>query len=235
MSEKLAVLRTENKFIISVEKGLNIQNKLNKILQLDEYSKNGFYMVRSLYFDSINNKDFQTKLAGTEIRKKIRLRIYDVNAKRCKLEMKKKNDDLQYKVSLWITKAEAKSLINRNFSVLKKYFSTIPESIEIYSTLCLGCYKPVVLIEYNRLAYIHKLNNTRITFDSNIRSTESNFDLFAKKPLYNVINNENIILEVKYNEKLINLIADIINPYHLTKESASKYCLGRKIYQDFEY
>ena len=70
MSKTLSVYRSENKYILSKDKLSNLRFKLDKVLSRDEYSKEHSYIVRSLYFDSINNIDFNTKVAGTEIRKK---------------------------------------------------------------------------------------------------------------------------------------------------------------------
>ncbi len=51
-------------------------------------------MVRGFNFNQINNIDFNTKMVGTKLRKKIIIRVYDLKSRRCKLEMKKKNDNL---------------------------------------------------------------------------------------------------------------------------------------------
>ena len=72
MDEVLSVNRSEYKYIVSITKMRELQSKLDVILKRDKNSQKGSYSVRSLYFDSINNIDFNTKLAGTMIRKKIR-------------------------------------------------------------------------------------------------------------------------------------------------------------------
>ena len=99
----------------------------------------------------------------------------------------------------------------------------------------LGLYRPVVMVEYDRLAYFHPLYNTRITFDYNIKSSESNFDLFDKKINYTNIFNDYVILEVKYNKKLLGFISDILKKQKLTMLSISKYCISRKVFYDFNY
>jgi len=235
MEETLSVFRSENKYYISFEQYISLKSKLDKILKRDEYSKENSYIVRSLYFDSINNIDFQTKMGGTDIRKKIRLRVYDPKAKKCKLEMKQKNENLQHKISLWIDKEDAKKLILGDYSVLTKYFDKSTAAILIYETMILGCYKPVVMVEYDRIAYVYPRYNTRLTFDMNVRSSESNFDLFNEKPLFNTLINQEVILEVKYNEKLMGFISKILSPYKLTQLAISKYCVGRKVFYDFNF
>ena len=235
MKNTLSVFRNENKYYISFDKYINLKSKLDKVLKRDDYSKDNSYIVRSLYFDSINNLDFNTKMAGTNIRKKIRLRVYDPKDDKCKLEMKQKNANLQHKISLWISKEDANKLIKGNYSVLIKYFNVSEAALQIYKTMVLGCYKPVVMVEYDRIAYVYPRYNTRITFDMNVRSSESNFDLFCEKPLFNVLINQKVILEVKYNEKLMGFISNILKSYKLTQLAVSKYCTGRKVFYDFEF
>lgn len=235
MNEVLQIYRSECKYIIPTTYMAELKSKLDVILKKDENSKEGSYIVRSLYFDSINNIDFNTKLAGTQIRKKIRIRVYDPKDKKCKIEMKKKDGDLSHKISLWITKDDALDLIKCKYNVLTKYFDKNKESIEIYNTMSLGLYKPVVMVEYDRVAYTYPMYDTRLTFDYNIRSSESNFNLFDEKIMYNHLFDEQVILEVKYNEKLMRFISEILKPYKLTRTSISKYCMGRKVYYDFNY
>ena len=85
----LSVTRSELKYWISYQDSLLLQDEMAKLLSYDSYSENGFYRVKSLYFDSINNIDYMEKLAGTE-KRKIRLRIYDEDADFAKLELKQK-------------------------------------------------------------------------------------------------------------------------------------------------
>ena len=231
--KKLDVKREENKYLVSFVDARNMQNKLSKVLNLDENSKKESYSIRSLYFDSINDIDYNDKLCGREDRKKIRLRTYDPKSNKCKLEVKKKHGDLQNKISLWITKEEAKELINGNFKVLYNYFDN-EDAKYIYTTMTLGCYRPKVLIEYKRIAYTFKEFDTRLTFDFDIKSSESNFNLFDEKINYLNVFNDNIILEVKFNGKLMNFISKILNEYNLKNISYSKYLYSRQVFNSFD-
>ena len=231
----LSIFRNEKKYLVPYMKAASIRGKLDEILVRDKHSEALGYMVRSLYFDSINNIDYKTKLAGVQKRKKIRLRSYSSDAGKCKLELKEKDGDLQHKVSLWITREDAQELSKLNYSVLTKYFDESKEAVLIYTTMVMGGYRPVVLIEYDRMAYTYPAYNTRITVDMNLRSSESNLDLFSQKPAYSALLNEEVILEVKYNQKLVRFLSDILRQYHLTQSSVSKYCMGRKIFYDFEF
>ena len=94
----LKTFRHEYKFVIPYEEMLSLRNKLNKLLDIDR-DYNG-YMIRSLYFDSVDDNDYYEKLNGDMVRKKIRLRIYEPNPKLVKLELKAKYDYHQLKESL---------------------------------------------------------------------------------------------------------------------------------------
>ena len=74
------VLRKEKKFLLTIDEYYRIKEKLKKVISLDENSKNGGYTVRSLYFDTIDDIDFESKENGLEIRKKIRLRNYGADS-----------------------------------------------------------------------------------------------------------------------------------------------------------
>ncbi len=230
----LSIYRNEIKYLISNEIANGIQNRIGIILKKDINSNAKGYIVRSLYFDTINDLDFNSKMSGIEIRKKIRIRVYDFKSKNCKLEMKQKFGELQHKISLWITKEDALELIKMHYFILKKYFDN-PVAISIYTTMIQGCYRPVVMVEYDRIAYTSPINNTRITFDMNIRSSESNFDLFSDNIQFSYVMMNQVVLETKYNIKLLNTIQNILACFHLTKVSTSKYCISRNIFQNFNY
>lgn len=231
--QSLSVFRNEKKFLMSCQNAMALQDKLDVVMHRDDYALHSGYMVRSLYFDSINNIDYMSKLAGVEIRKKIRIRVYDVNTEKCKLEIKQKKGDLQHKISLWIDRNDAVELTNGNYSVLVPYFERTNDAVYIYKTMVMGCYRPVALVEYDRVAYTYPLYNTRITIDMNLRSSEEKLNIFCDKPMYLPLLTGYYVLEVKYNKKLVSFISELLKPYHLTQISVSKYCMGRKKFSDF--
>ena len=232
---ELFTLRKEIKYILPYGQALIIRKQLDKLIPRDDHCIDAPYSVRSLYFESVNGTDFSDKLAGLEDRKKIRLRIYDGDLSLCKLEIKQKTGDWQQKHSLILPMEAARELTHGNYDILKKYFQGNETSIKAYSIMSQGQYRPAVQIEYDRIAYHYPMYDTRITLDINIRASESNMDIFSKKVNYTPVMPENIVLEIKYNGKLMGFISSIFSPYHLTQNSYSKYCSGRQIYYDFLY
>ena len=77
----LKTFRHEYKYVIPYEEMLSLRLKFNELLEIDR-NYDG-YMIRSLYFDSVNDNDYYDKLGGELARKKIRLRIYLSSPNRC--------------------------------------------------------------------------------------------------------------------------------------------------------
>ena len=228
MAEILDVLRKEKKFVISDVVSTNLGNFCSKVLHEDQNNGDRGYIVRSLYFDTVDNRDYEQKMAGEEIRKKIRLRIYNPNDQFAKLEMKQKQNDNQRKRSLTITREHAMRLIDGDYSCLLEYDQKF--ALELYTMMTMQMYIPRCVIEYNRKAFILEENNTRLTFDSNIRATEANVNIFDEELcLYPIYPMEKTVLEVKYNNFLLSYIKDIINPVDKIETSVSKYCLARSV------
>lgn len=228
----MIVNRREVKNVINEHEYFRLVGLLKNILIQDPNNKEFGYKVRSLYFDSINNNDFYSKMNGEEIRKKIRLRIYDTNAEVVKLEIKRKINLSQIKESTFISRDDAISLINKDYKVLLKYDNEIAQSA--YNIMTIGQYQPVVLVEYNRRAYLHTENQIRITLDSDIRANETNFDLFSNVlTMAPVFDHYHSILEMKYNGELFRWITQAMNVRESINQSLSKYCTSRKLFDNY--
>ena len=227
MSKELRVMRTERKFLVSKLQISGLFARLSAVMSGDPVNGNKAYMVRSLYFDTVYNDDFFEKMAGIEKRQKIRLRIYDVNAKTAKLEIKEKQGTAQLKRSLVVSREDAIELQNCNYEVLKKYSQPLAE--EFYTIMTTKVYRPACMVEYQRIAFVNYTNDTRITLDYDIRSNEGNFNVFDPKlQMYPVSDEINMVLEVKYNGFLLSYIKDIVGTIECNESANSKYCMARK-------
>lgn len=235
MGTETSLLRKEIKYVMPLSKALHIRNGLERILKRDDYCAKDAYLVRSLYFDSVNHVDFSDKLAGINVRKKVRIRIYDGDASLCKLELKQKQGEWQRKQSCIISAGDVEKLSKGNYSVLEKYFDHSETALKAYTIMTQGGYKPVSLIEYERWAYKYSMYDTRITLDMNIRSSESNMDIFASEVNFAPVMHKDVVFEVKYSGKLMGFISDMLAQFELTQGAYSKYCAGRRIYYDFDF
>ena len=115
------VFRQERKFLISGEQYYRFSRQFAELFKEDSHNGKDGYMVRSLYFDTLGNKDFEEKLAGVECRRKMRLRIYSPQSRTALLEMKQKQGSNQLKRSLTISREHAEELMKGHYEVLLEY------------------------------------------------------------------------------------------------------------------
>ena len=224
----LNVLRQEEKYPLNLQEAIQYSHRFSRLLMPDPYSVNGSYTVRSLYFDTVDDKDFFDKVTEQNLRRKIRLRIYSHDAPAAKLEVKQKNGSYQQKRSLVVSRADALALIDGQYSVLLNYREAF--AAELFAIMTSECYRPKSIVEYQRLAFMAQENNIRLTFDSHIRATESSVELFSPNlPLYPVFDADKVIFEVKYDRFLLGYVKEIISRVDRRSISSSKYCLSRSI------
>ena len=220
------VLREEKKFLISVKEFMAKSHELEKIMISDEHNTAQGYTVRSLYFDTPFDEDFFEKSDGVEVRRKIRLRIYDPKNDFAMLELKQKQGSNQQKRSLRLSREDSERLIQGDYGVLLNYKDDFAK--EMYGLMLYKCYRPKTIVEYNRKAFIAKENKIRVTFDSHVVSTESSFDLFSSQlNMSPVMDSYDVIMEVKFNGFLLSYIKEMINSIDKSELSVSKYCLAR--------
>lgn len=91
------VFREEKKYLISLPEALQACHRLAQVMHEDPHNGISGYPVRSLYFDTLDDRDFREKAAGVELRRKLRLRCYDPAADFAMLEMKQKQGTSQLK------------------------------------------------------------------------------------------------------------------------------------------
>ena len=227
----ISVSRRELKYLMNYEDSIRLQGELESLLNLDKHSQNGYYNVRSLYFDSWNNKDFVQKLDGVERRRKIRLRIYDVQQKNAKFEIKEKYGAYQKKDSLIVDRTDAQKYMKGEYGGLLDHDEET--AMKLYSLLTLGAYRPAAIVEYERRAYTYSEFNTRITFDRNVRTSETFFDLYSSDIPFVPVYMDQVILEVKYNGVLLESVKSILGKYNLNNVSVSKYGMGRPLMEHY--
>lgn len=224
----LNVLRQEEKYPLNLQEAIQFSHRFSQLLMPDQHSGNGSYLVRSLYFDTVDDKDFFDKVTEQNARRKIRLRIYSPDAQWAKLEMKQKTGSFQRKRSLLISREDALALIDGNTSVLLHYDEAF--SAELFAVMTTECYRPRSIVEYQRRAFMSTENNIRLTFDSRICATESSMELFHPfLPLNPVFDSDKVIFEVKYDRFLLGYISEIISSINRRSISSSKYCLSRSL------
>ncbi len=222
------VNRHEYKYYINYAEYYYLKQLQQTIMEPDLYAKeNGEYYIRSLYFDSVDNTDYHTKLAGIENRKKVRLRIYDTDTDKVKLEVKNKFNTFMNKESLTISRDEALKMISTDTSFLDKYNEKVATKVKNYMLNHL--YSPKVIVDYEREAFVDNEHSVRVTFDKNIRCAYSNSIFDKNLGLIPVFRESVFILEVKFNDVLPDFIRNVICTGRVLNSSISKYCMAREL------
>ena len=99
--------------------------------------------------------------------------------------------------------------------------------LELYSKIKSQILKPKTVGEHTREAFIFLPGNVRVTLDRNIKTGYLKTDLLDSEiPLVNAGLN-NIILEVKYDNFIPEIIKKIINTGGRRSEAISKYGASR--------
>ncbi|MCL2392700.1 MAG: polyphosphate polymerase domain-containing protein [Oscillospiraceae bacterium] len=230
----LEVLRQEKKYLINLEQYYHLSHRFGNLLKEDSHSSGDGYVVRSLYFDQLDDNDFEEKIDGLEVRKKIRLRNYGHDSESAKLEMKQKQGELQKKRSLTLDKRQSQRLINGDYSVLLESDSSFAG--ECFGLMHMQCYRPNAVVSYRRKGFTADENDIRITFDHHIKGSESHFDIFSKDLVENMIFDLFlVVMEVKFNGFLLSYIKDIISEVNVSELAVSKYCLGRAVRKNYVF
>lgn len=221
------VLRHELKHHINYMDYIAIRNRLLAIARQDtNVGAAGTYLIRSLYFDNYENKVLREKIDGINNREKFRIRYYNDDLSYIKLEKKSKIYGLCNKVSSTITKEECERIISGDIEWLKE--SNRALLVELYAKMRCQQLKPRTIVDYIREPYIYQPGNVRITFDSNVRSGICNTNFFDKDSPTISANEDNIIiLEVKYDRFLPEIIEDVIQMKDRRTGAFSKYVACR--------
>ena len=224
--------RHEIKFIISKQMSLILKQRLALAMDVDKNSVNldNTYFIRSLYFDDINSTAYYEKIDGVLYRKKYRIRIYNNDSSFIRLERKWKHNNMTSKDQLKISKESCINLLTNQFDNIDKDLLNNNLMKEFITDIKVFGLKPSVIVDYKRLAYTYPISEVRITFDERIKSGLYNCNLFNMNRItYDVIDNNEVVLEVKFNEVLPEHISIILQTIPMYRQAVSKFALCRSI------
>ena len=224
--------RHEIKFIISKQMSLILKQRLALAMNVDKNSVNldNTYFIRSLYFDDINSTAYYEKIDGVLYRKKYRIRIYNNDSSFIRLERKWKHNNMTSKDQLKISKENCINLLTNQFDNIDKELLNNSLMKEFITDIKVFGLKTSVIVDYKRLAYTYHISEVRITFDERIKSGLYNCNLFNMNRItYDVIDNNEVVLEVKFNEVLPEHISIILQTIPMYRQAVSKFALCRSI------
>ena len=187
----------------------------------------GYYHIRSLYYDDAANTAYYANENGEDPREKFRIRMYNNDIETLQLELKRKDHGMTEKKSCALTVCQATKLINRQKPEIGKDSPKLLN--QFISQIAVTHIHPVIIVDYDRVPYTYIPGNVRITFDLNMCSSNqiSRFldPVIFKRPF---MKPEQHILEVKWDYCLPDFIKQSLQLDDLQRVSISKYCNSRK-------
>lgn len=237
--------RHEYKHDLNYADYLVLRSRLNAVMKKDPHvGKQGFYKIRSLYFDNANDKALMEKISGVSEREKFRIRCYDTSPEQIqqgntknmpgmsgwhmnpdysfiRLEKKVKRGGMGYKVSAPLSYEETEKIISGDCDWMAESKEGL--IVELYSKMKMQGLKPKTIVDYTREPFVYPAGNVRVTLDYDIRTGIMETDLLSKDVVTIPSNPGIVILEVKYDNFLPDMIRDAIQLKYRGENAFSKY------------
>lgn len=204
---------------------LILRQRLSVLTKRDPHSENGKYDIRSLYFDNLNDKALREKIDGVNMREKFRLRYYNFDPSFIRLEKKSKVNGLCLKDGVTLTKEQTQSIIDGDYTWMMK--SGVPLIEELYTKIMSQGLRAKTIVDYTREPFIFAPGNVRITLDYNIRTGLNCTDFLNPTSISVPAGDAPIILEVKWDEFLPDIIRDAVALTSRSVGAFSKYAACR--------
>lgn len=234
MKDNETLQRYEFKYFLPKKISDQVKIYANKFMEIDDFANinsNNNYFVRSIYFENRINSNFDEKVDGFRIRKKFRIRYYNLDLKNgpLYLETKGRNLERTYKRRTKID-LEDIDFIKNKYS-LTKLINKYPNN-EVINEFVFENFRknlqPKIIIDYKRQPFVSKHGlYFRLTFDQNIACID------LENNLREIPNNNSYlckagytILEVKFDRSIPAWFHRVIQTYNLKRESISKFVLG---------
>ena len=237
--------RHELKYKISYPDYLAMRSRLRPVMKADPHAAaGGRYLVRSIYFDNLNDKALREKIDGVAKREKFRIRYYNDDLSYIVLEKKMKIGSLCLKYSAPITEEECRKILNGGrISVTNggrgsvtsgdlAFMKEHPQELvrELYAKMTYQQLRPRVLVSYTREPFIYPAGNVRVTFDSDIRTSLFRREFLTGEAAGISATDEpqDIYLEVKFDAFLPEVVQDLIQVKGIRQHAFSKYSASRR-------
>ena len=213
--------RHEWKHEINYADMITLRTRLSAVMHKDLHSIDGSYRSRTLYFDNIYDKALREKIDGVNEREKFRIRFYNGDLSFITLEKKSKINGLCNKIGCNINAEETNRILKGDIEWMK--YDDRALLIEFYSKIKTQGLKPKTIVAYTREAFVYKPGNVRVTLDHNIRTGDFRTDFLNPETITLPAGDPIIILEVKWDEFLPDIIRDAVSIPSRRVSAFSKY------------
>lgn len=218
-------LRHEWKHRLAPEDLPVLRQRLRLIAKPDPYAVGGCYQIRSLYFDTPGDKALREKLDGVNDREKFRLRCYNGDLSLIHLEKKCKRNGLGYKEKVPLTPDQVQAILTGNLGWMK--ITRNPLLQELYWKMTVQALRPRTIVDYRREPYVYAPGNVRVTLDYDLRTGLGSVDFLNPNCVTIAARDAPILLEVKWDAFLPDIIRDAVQIPGRRASAFSKYAACR--------
>lgn len=217
--------RHEWKHVINTADLVTLRHRLRAVARPDPHAVGGSYLIRSLYFDTPTDTALREKLDGVNRREKFRIRCYNMDLSLIHLEKKSKLNGLGSKESAELTAGETRRILEGDLEWM--LYSDRPLLRELYAKMRSQGLRPKTIVDYTREPFVYSPGNVRVTLDHSIRTGLTCTDFLDPHCPTIPAGASPIILEVKWDEFLPDIIRDAVQLDSRRTSAFSKYALCR--------
>lgn len=225
--DKVLTSRYEMKYFIHESQARAVEGFVRNLLPVDHYSKNGDYLISTLYLDSHNLQLCKESMEGHKNRFKLRIRTYtDDPTYPCFFEIKRRMNTICLKDRARINHCDCSKLLSFESApcsqIGDKNLAAINQFLLYAKTINAG---PVLKVRYRRYAFEGDTQNrVRVTFDRGLAFKVVNKpDLSLSGSGWQTFNNNGVVLEIKFNNHYPVWLTDMVRMFNLNRQSFSKY------------
>ncbi|MBQ6449976.1 polyphosphate polymerase domain-containing protein [bacterium] len=200
-----------------------LRTRLRSVLTPDPYSLHGdgLYFIRSLYFDTPENKALREKLDGVNKREKFRIRYYNHDLSFIRLEKKYKWNSVGNKTMAPLTSKETQKIIAGDWLWLAD--SEFDLLRELYYKMLTQGLRPKTIVDYQREAYFYPAGGVRVTLDYDLRTGVTSTEALSPDlPTVSVPDNP-AVMEVKWDTFLPDVVKAVVQLTGRRTAPFSKY------------
>lgn len=217
--------RHEWKHEISVSDAVSVRQRMRAVAREDPHGIDGKYEITSLYFDNLRDKALREKTDGVNMREKFRIRCYNQDMSFVRLEKKSKCNGLTAKESVILSVEETRKILVGEYGPTADNDGSL--LTELYCKMKTEGLRPRTIVEYTREAFLYGAGNVRVTLDYNIRTGLQGTDFLNPDRVMIPAGEPVIIMEVKWDAFLPDIIRDALQLKGRRAGAFSKYAVCR--------
>jgi hypothetical protein len=226
--------RWEVKYVVDRTTRTALDRDLCALMDPDRFSsRDGSYIVRSLYFDTPDYMAYHSKISGDAVRHKLRTRIYTDKpdeAKMVRLEVKSRYIGTVHKIAADVSlenyqeiwgAVQRRTLPSQRILALDRGVREFMRLQKQYNM------EPKILVQYRRRAFERRdLSRVRVNFDDELVGSRDLNLLTTLSNARRLLRYDHSVFEVKVDGVMPFWLHMLIDKYGLQNRAFSKFCFS---------